>query len=187
MPAAKPARHRNLLRGGVVALAIVVALIAWLATRDGGGDSPSPSAEVTTPRIVSVDELREVAAEIGQPIYWAGSIAGKELELRGLGAGGGVQVLYQPEGAEAGSGSAGSPTIGSYPLADPEHALAGYAGRRGSEVRQTRDGSEVVSSRGSPNSVYLSSPDNSVQVEVYDPSPRRAMSIAVSGRVEPVG
>ena len=54
---------RRTLRLTVVGVAIVVALIAWLATRGGGSDSSEPaSAEPGAPRIVSVDELREVAA-----------------------------------------------------------------------------------------------------------------------------
>jgi hypothetical protein len=33
--------------------------------------------------------------------------------------------------------------------------------------------------------VYLISPDNTLQIEVYDPSPERAMELALSGQVRP--
>jgi hypothetical protein len=180
---------RRMLRGGVIAVAIVVALIAWLATRGGDSESPEPAAavEAAAPRIVTVDELREVAATLGQPIYWAGPVAGKELELKELAEGGGVQLLYLPNGTEAGKGSPKSLTIGSYPLPDPEKALEGFAERPGSSSRTASDGREVVSSSTAPTSVYFTSPDNSVQVEVYDPSAQKAMSIALSGKVEPAG
>jgi hypothetical protein len=179
---------RRRLRFAVVGLAVVVALIAWLATRGGGSDSsePEPTAAAGPPRIVTVAELREVAATLGQPIYWAGPLAGRELELKELGEGG-VQVLYLPEGTASGKGSPKSLTIGSYPLGDPEKALEGFAERPGSSSRQASDGREVVVSKTAPTSVYFTSPDNSVQVEVYDPSPGRAMSVALSGRVEPAG
>lgn len=187
--AGKPGDRRKMLRIGVVALAVVVALIAWLATR-GGNDSssePTTSAEpAAAPQLVTVDQLRETAAELGQPIYWAGPIKGKELELVELEEGG-VQVLYQPEGTEAGEGSAKVLTIGSYPLPDPEKALEGYAERPDAIVAKASDGSEVVTSKHAPTSVYLTSPDNSVQVEIYDPSPQRALSLATSGKVEPAG
>jgi hypothetical protein len=183
-----PQWDRRRLRLAVVGLAVVVALIAWLATRGGDSDSsePEPVAAAAPPRIVTVAQLREVAATLGQPIYWAGPIAGKELELKELGEGG-AQVLYLPEGTEAGKGSPKSLTIGSYPLDNPEKALAGFAERPGSSSRQASDGREVVVSKTAPTSVYFTSPDNSVQVEVYDPSAQKAMSVALSGKVEPAG
>lgn len=184
-PTPKPADRRKLLRWGVVALAVIVGVIAWLATRDGGGSS-EPAPEAATPRIVTVAELREAAVTLGQPIYWAGPEAGKELELNELGEGG-TQVRYLPEGTEAGAGSVKSLTIGSYPLSDPTEALNGFAKRPDSHVFHATDGSEVVVSEKSPTSVYFASPDNSVQVEVYDPSAKRAMNLALSGKVQPAG
>ena len=61
-----------------------------------------------------------------------------------------------------------------------------FAARPGAIVRHSKDGTEVVSSREQPTSVYFVGPDKAVQVEVYDPSPRRAMQLALSGRVRPV-
>jgi hypothetical protein len=178
-------KKRLLLRGGVVALAVIVALVAWLATRDNGGGSGESSApEESGSGIVSEAELGETAATLGQPVYWAGAQPGNELELSELSEGG-TQVRYVPEGTEVGEGSAALLTIGSYPVANPEKALEGFAKRSGSIVRHAKGGTEVVSSEESPTSVYFVSPDNSVQVEVYDPSPQRAMRLALSGRVQP--
>jgi len=114
-------------------------------------------------------------------------VAERKLELRELGDGGsGVQILYQPEGTE-GSRSANTLTVGSYPLPDPEVALEVVAGRPGSVTRQADDGREAVTNQQSATSVYLADPDNRVQIEVYDPSPARAMRLALSGRVKPAG
>jgi hypothetical protein len=124
---------------------------------------------------------------LGQPIYWAGPVAGKELVLKELGEGRGVQLLYVPEGTEAGRESPKSLTIGSYPLPNPEKALKGFAERPGATVKHASDGGEVVAGAEAPTSAYFSSPDNSVQVEVYDPSAQRAMSLALSGKVQPAG
>ncbi len=180
---------RRALRIGVVVLAVVVALIAWLATRGGGEGAsesgPGRSTEAAAPRIVTVAALREAAVTLGQPIYWAGPIAGRELVLKELGAGEGVQLLYLPEGTEAGAGPSKSLTIGSYPLPNPRKALEAFAERPGSTSRRASDGREVAAGAAAPTSVYFAGPDNSVQVEVYDPSPKRALTLALSGRVRP--
>jgi hypothetical protein len=181
-----PKSNRRLLRTGVIALALLVGVIAWVATRgdDEGDSAPEPSG--LEARIVSVDELAEFADSAGHSIYWAGPIDGKELELS-ENVEGNVQVRYVEEGTEAGSGSAAVLTVGSYPLPDAAAAVAGFAKREGSVVRRSDIVGDVVSSAEAPTSAYFASLDGSVQVEVYDPSPTRAMSLALSGRVQPVG
>jgi hypothetical protein len=163
-----------------------VALVAWLATRDEGqgGDEPAAPAEPTT-SIVAPPGLVAAGAKLGQPVYWAGSLPGTELELEQLPEGG-ARVVYLPAGEGAGADSTTALTIGSYPLADPEAALRAFAARPGAIVRHSRDGTEIVSSREQPTSVYFVGAEKTVQVEVYDPSPRRAMGFALSGRVQPV-
>jgi hypothetical protein len=78
-------------------------------------------------------------------------------------------------------------TIGSYPLPDPVAAVDSLAGRKGSVARSSAGGREVVTSAEKPTSVYFASSDGSVQVEVYDPDAKQAMSLALSARVRPVG
>jgi hypothetical protein len=178
--------QRLLLRSGLIGLAAVVAIVAWLATRgdDSGGGRVAARAEPVV-RIVSLAGLVAAAAKLDQPIYWAGSLPGTELELEEL-TEGGVRVIYLPAGEEAGADSSTALTIGSYPLGDPEAALREFAARPGAIVRHSEDGTEVVSSREQPTSVYFVGPDKAVQVEVYDPSARRAMRLALSGHVRPV-
>jgi hypothetical protein len=164
----------------VVGLALVVGAIAWLETR--GSDEPSAEAEPAA-RILSAGELGDVAATLGHPVYWAGPMSGTELEVSES-AGGDVQVRYLPAGTEAGEGSSEALTVGSYPLPDPAAALRAFAARPGSVTRQGR-GYEVVWSRQSPTSAYFVPSGNRIQVEVYDPSPKRALALALSGRVRP--
>src|SRR5690349_20274312 len=122
-------KQRLLLRAGLLGLAAVVAIVAWLATRDDGRGSDGGGAEaVPTVRIVSPVGLGAAGAKLGQPVYWAGSLPGTELELEKLPEGG-VRVAYLPAGEEAGKDSATALTIGSYPLADPETALREFAAR----------------------------------------------------------
>ncbi len=180
--------RRRRMRWGIVAFAVAVAVIAWVATRDNSGDSSSePAPPPPPPRIVTSAELVEAEEEIGQPIYWAGQMEGDEMVLEQLAEGGGVQILYVPEGTAAGEASAGSLTIGSYPVEDPAAALEANAEAPGQITREGPEGRTLVTSEEGPTSVYFASSDNSVEVEVYDPSPQKAMSLALSGKVQPAG
>lgn len=178
------ASRRTLLRVAVIAAAVLVGVIAWVASQ--GDDESSTTTSPPDSRVASKAELAETAASSGQPIYWAGPLPETQLELSEV-AGGGYQVRYLPEGEESAEVSAEVLTVGSYPLPDPEKALKEFAGRPGSVTRKTKDGREVVTSEERPTSVYFVSSDNSVQVEVYDPSPERALGLALSGQVEPAG
>jgi hypothetical protein len=178
------AKRPWLLRGAVLGLALVVGVVAWIAGGDdeqvGEGDPPT----VVGTRIVEPAELTNVAATLGYPVYWAGPMAGAVLELTES-EDGSVQLRYLEDAAEAGSESASVLAIGSYPLPDPAAALDRFAAEPGSVVRRSRAGLEVMTNEGNPTSAYFASPDNGVQVEVYDPRPRRALSLALSGRVRP--
>jgi len=179
--------RRRLLRWGVVALAILVGVVAWVATQGDDGDSGEPESDPVgfEAKIVDEAELIEIAGSAGHEVYWAGPISGKELEASETG--GGIQVRYVDEGADPEGDPAATLTIGSYPLPDAAGALQGFAEREGSIVRESDQVGQVVSSTEAPSSVYFASPDGSLQIEVYDPSPARAMNLARSGEVQPVG
>lgn len=172
-----------LLRGGVIGLAVVIALVALLVS---GGEDEGPAAPPEAESaIVSEEELAERAAALGQPIYWAGPVPGTVLELEQLEGEEGVRVRYLPEGSEAGEASPEALTVGSYPLAEADAALERFAAEPGSVTRQGPNGREVVYSEEKTTSVYFNDPEGLVQVEVYDPSPKKALSLALSGKVGP--
>lgn len=171
-----------LLRGAILAIAVVVGVLAWLATREDGEEAASTAVPA---RVVSAEELADVAAAAGHPVYWAGAMPGTELEVTQE-AGGNVVVRYLTGAAEAASPRGDFLTVGTYPLADAAAALDNVASAPGAIVRLAPDGRRLVSSGANPTSVYFAGPDNSVQVEIYDPSPQRAMRLALSPRVTPV-
>lgn len=176
------------LRGLAIALAIVVGVIVYLAVSgddDGGGGEPASTAEAAEARIVSEDELAEIAADAEQPVYWAGEIEGTALELTEDETGYLVRYLEQDE--DAGSSLAQRIAVGSYAIANPRKALNTFAETPGATVQNVEGIGKVVISPEAQKNVYFVDPDNEVQVEVYAPSAKRAIGLVRSGQVQPIG
>src|SRR5665811_306685 len=104
VPDEPPASQRSLriLRTALLVLAIflVAAVVVWIAGGDDDESEPAPAPATAEARIVSEEELREIGAGAGQPVYWAGEIEGTELEVTE--EEGSVLVRYLLEDDEAG-------------------------------------------------------------------------------------
>ncbi len=141
-------------------------------------------ANTAAPRIVSPAQLSEFAAAAGRPVYWAGERPGTKLELRESGER--VYVRYLTAGAAAGDPRPDFLTVATYPLPHALAALRANAKRTEAKLRRVPGGALAWIDPESPTSVYLAWPGAAPQVEVYDPSAKRALAIALSGAVEAV-
>ena len=56
-----------------------------------------------------------------------------------------------------------------------------------SQEKAVPGGGIALVDAGYPSSVHMAFPGVDFQVEVYDPSPQRALAVALSGDVQPVG
>ncbi|MEX0973683.1 MAG: hypothetical protein WDZ46_10570 [Solirubrobacterales bacterium] len=176
------------LRGIVIALAVVVGVVAYLATSGDGDEGPATTPagqEVAGAEIVSEEELADAASTAETPVYWAGEIDDTQLELTE--EEGSYLVRYLEEDDEVGAARAQRIAIGSYALPNPRKALNTFAETPGATVTEVDGIGKVVISPEAQKNVYFVDPDNEVQVEVYAPSPKRAMSLVRSGQVVPVG
>jgi hypothetical protein len=191
-PAPPPAWSRPDVRiGAVIAVALAVAFIVWLLVR-GGGDSTtttSTPAQTSTvkavaPRVASQAELRALAVQLGHPVYWVGSESGRAYELT-MTSDARVFVRYLPSGVKAGTKSAGYTFVGTYPFNAPQHALQGLA-KNGDVSFSAPGGGLAVYAPSTPTNIYVAFPRSNVEIEVYDPSPKRARSLVASGQVQPV-
>jgi hypothetical protein len=174
------------LRASVIALVLAVGFLAWVVTRDGDDGESAPASAQAETRIVSEEELANIASTVGHPVYWAGAIPGTELEVTESGDGS-ILVRYLEDGAGVEEGGAEFLAIGSYPLVDAKGAMDEFAEKPDAIVRRAPDGREVMTTKQAQTNVYFADLDNSLQIEVYDPSPQRAMSLARSGQVQPIG
>lgn len=177
------------LRIAVIALALSVGFLVWAVTRDDDeGPAPAPVsvAEQAEARIVSEEELADLATTVGHPIYWVGPIPETELEVAEIEEGS-ILVRYLEDGAGAGEGQADFLAVGSYSVDDAEGAIKELAAGPDAIVRKGTDGREVVTTKSRQTNVYFADSETNLQIEVFDPSPKRAMELAQSDQIEPIG
>jgi hypothetical protein len=168
----------------VVAGLLAIGLILWIVLRDDGdSDTTSDSGQA---EIVSVDGLRDAAAEEETPIYWAGEQEGAELEMSQPDEER-VYVRYLTDGAEAGDPQPAFLTVGTYENPEAAAELRQLGKEPGGVLGEAPGGATVYFSRNQPQSVYLAYPGVDVEIEVYDPDLERALQLVNSGQIVAAG
>lgn len=145
-----------------------------------------PASAPTEARAATPQELKQLSASLGQPIYWAGTARGATYEVS-QNAEGSTYVRYIPEGV-----SIGDPrelkTIATYPLGgayDRTRALADESGM--ALIQLGGGGIAVFPKAAAATHGYVAYPDSDYQVEVFDPVPGAARRLVKAGRIAPAG
>jgi hypothetical protein len=176
-----PSNSPKFRLGAVLAVAALIGFVAWLVLRDD--DSSSESDATTGPVEASVDDLRDVAQSSNTPIYWAGALEGRTIELTET-ASGRVFVRYLPGGVDVGA-QEGYLSIGTYPLQNGYQAVRAAGQRPGAQTTRIEDGGLLVgSNRG--DSVHFSFPGAAYQVEVFHPDRGTARRLVLDGEIQRV-
>jgi hypothetical protein len=166
----------------LIVLVAAVAVVAFLVLRNDDNASSEP-ASTNGPEGISQQGLVDLANSVDHPVYWAGPRSGSRYELT-IADNGNIFIRYLAPDTPLGSRSIASLTIGTYPAAGAN--LEKAADKPGAKTGQTPDGQLVVTNSSNPTSVYVGAPDADHQVEVYDPDPKEAFSLATSGAIVPV-
>jgi hypothetical protein len=188
LTAAVPQRTRkptNALALFLVAL-LLIALISFgalLTLRAHGGKTTLPP--VGSPAAVSESQLKSLASQSSQPIYWAGPKHGTYELTRTTD--GRTYIRYLPSADKVGDRTPNYLTVGTYPTKQAFSALKRAAARDGAVSANVDHGGLLVFNNGAPKSVYFSYPKSGYQVEVYDPSPLQARGLVLSGSIKPIG
>jgi len=117
---------------------------------------------------------------------WVGPRRGQTYELTRT-RGGRVYVRYLPKGAAIGNRRADYTIVGTYPTPGALQVLKSLAKQPNEKSVQAPGGGIAVYSTSAPTNVYVAFPGQNVQIEVFDPSARRALRLVTTGRVAPVG
>ncbi len=172
---------RSLLRiVAVVLVAAVIAVVAWVLLRDDDDSGESAGQ----PASASISDLQEEAAASDQPIFWAGERAGFSYELTETPQG--KFVRYLPQGVDAGDPRPNFLTVATYDLPNGYARVQAASRRPGARRRRIAGGGLVLVNSRRPSSVYVAYPRGRYQIEVYDPTPGRALALAASGEIQQV-
>jgi hypothetical protein len=178
-PAPEPVQVRaarsSRLAAGFAAAAVTAVVGVFLLV---GRDAETRPIESGTPTPVTAAELAGFAEAREAPVYWAGDVDSRALELTATDAASFVRYLR--------GSAAESLTVATYPLADAYATASRRAGSDEMTSRRLGDGGLVVWSPAQPTSVYLAWRGTPALVEVYAPDAAEARAVALSGRVRPV-
>jgi hypothetical protein len=191
------AREGPIRIGAVVALALAIAFVVWLAVRGNEGSTPKPAASPASPAqpkaaakpvrtfgpvAASVAKLRVIAR--ARPVYWAGPKPAARYELTQT-TNGRVYIRYLPRGIRVGSRK-NVRFVGTYALPGAYKALRKAAKAAGDVTFKAPRGGLAIYSKTGPTNVYLAFPGSNYQIEVYDPNPSRARQLVKSGAIRPI-
>jgi hypothetical protein len=172
--------------GAVVAIALVAGFVAWLLLRSDTTSKPAPPASPTSAvaTVVPTGRLRELAATLDHPLFWAGTRPGG-YELTRTAAGN-IFIRYLPPNARAGDPRPAFLAIGTYPVPDAFARTRTASKRAGAVAVGLKGGGIAVYDSARPTSVYFAYPDSKVQVEVFHPNGHTARNLVVYGRIVPI-
>lgn len=187
------ARLSNVRIGAVVAVAVAVAFIVWLlvrgddkaATTNGTTSLTSTSGASVGPAAATPARLRALSVQEAHPVYWAGPKPNTTYELTRT-SNGRIFVRYLPRGVPVGIRKATYAIVGTYPVPNAMKVLQDLAKKPGETSLAAPVGGFAVYDTAQPTNVYLAYPGSNLQIEVFDPSPQRALRLITTGLIAPI-
>jgi len=164
----------------MIVLALAAALILWLVLRDDDGSSASSSAKA-----VSVDQIRNLAASVGHPVYWVGPRDSVTYELTRQ-KDGTIIIRYLPQGTRVGDKKPYL-SVATYPFGGAYPALQKVARKSDSASFKIPGDGLAVFAKRYPQSIHVAYPGASHQAEVYDPERGAAAELLKSGELTALG
>ena len=165
----------------VIALVVVGILAgAWWSTRRDSDVVAAPPA--AGPVVATHAQLVAIARASGHSVYWAGLRGSTTFETTVSGRN--VYVRYLPDATQVGT-TATYLTVGTYERANAYQGLVALESAPGATSRQLAAGALVVVPSGS-TSAYFAFPGADLLMEVYDPTPGRALELVLAGAVQPI-
>lgn len=169
----------------LVVVAAIVGLALWLTLFHNGKkhhhNGSAGKVHVLFDKALTQSELASKASQ--HHTFWIGPKRGLHYEFERL-SNHHIYVRYLPKSVKAGKKEGKYLIVATYPFPGAYAALKKNAKHRG----VTAHGALIIPARiGDKKSVLIAWPNVPFQVEVFDPLPGRAATIAESGKVKRIG
>ena len=170
---------------------VITALISVIATFGisslFSNNSNSTSTEAKTGQIaLSEQELKSVVMNLNTVIYWAGPLENAKYTLN-VDEAGAAFIRYLPNGEGANDTEKKYLTVATYKVNAAFDAVKAAGNEQDGIGLITADGAAVYYNKNSASNVYLAYPGQDLQIEVFDPTPGRALQLVnTTGLLKPV-
>ncbi len=171
----------------VLVTAMVTALLVFGAiSLFSNGSSTSSTQSSEGQLALSEDELKSVVANLNSVVYWVGPLDNAKYTLDVTDAGAAF-VRYLPNGEGANDTAKNYLIVATYRVNAAYDAVKTAGNEQDGIGLMTSDGAAVYYNKNAATNVYMAYPGQDLQIEVFDPSPGKALQLVnTTGLVKPI-
>lgn len=171
----------------VLITAIVTSLLVLGFTSIFTNKSATTATQTTTGQLaLSEAELKSVVANLNSVVYWVGPLENAKYTLDVTDAGAAF-VRYLPNGEGANDTAKNYLIVATYRVNAAYDAIKTAGNEQDGIGLMTSDGAAVYYNKNASTNVYMAYPGQDLQIEVFDPSPGKALQLVnTTGLVKPI-
>ncbi len=164
----------------IVTAIITMALTLGISSLFGPNqlDTTTLAARISGGVALSESELKNVVAELGEDVYWAGPVRGAKYTINAQNTGA-IYVRYLPGGKDISDNSPRFRVVATYKEQNAyEATLAAGNQPNGVSLARSDEKGVIYYNKQSPTNVYVAFKSEPFQIEIFDPEAETALSIA---------
>lgn len=171
----------------VLITAIVTSLLVLGFTSIFTNKSATTATQTTTGQLaLSEAELKSVVANLNSVVYWVGPLENAKYTLDVTDAGAAF-VRYLPNGEGANDTAKNYLIVATYRVNAAYDAIKTAGNEQDGIGLMTSDGASVYYNKNASTNVYMAYPGQDLQIEVFDPTPGKALQLVnTTGLVKPI-
>jgi hypothetical protein len=167
--------------------AMVTVLLAFGAFSLFSNNSSTSTTQSTEGQLPLTEaELKSVVANLNSVVYWVGPLDNAKYTLDVTDAGAAF-VRYLPNGEGANDTAKNYLIVATYRVNAAYDAIKTAGNEQDGIGLMTSDGAAVYYNKNAATNVYMAYPGQDLQIEVFDPSPGKALQLVnTTGLVKPI-